>query len=246
MRAMTTSRRYTRAPITEAIIDFQVDPLEGVELADLERCQDAAYPGKKALSVVVDNPDFGEDDSTTSTSRQVAGFLFTSADAKQLFQARFAGFSMHRLAPYKGWEPFRDEARRLWNIYRQTAQPRKVTRVAVRYINRLDLPLPVLEMKDYLRTSPEVSPDLPQRLEEFFMQLTIPQRDIKSTLLLREMAVPPEAPGVASVVLDIDLFRSDEIPPDDAGIWALLERLRARKSAIFEACITDRTREVIQ
>jgi uncharacterized protein (TIGR04255 family) len=78
------------------------------------------------------------------------------------------------------------------------------------------------------------------------MQLNIPQRDIKSTLLLREMAVPPASPGVASIVLDIDLFRSDEIPPDDVGIWAFLEGLHARKTDIFEACITDRTREVLQ
>lgn len=246
MHNMTTSRHYCRPPIVEAIIDFHVERPEGVELSDLERCQDAAYPGKKPLAEIVDRVEFGKDDSTTTTSRQVVGFLFTSTDTKQLFEARFAGFTIHRLAPYQGWDPFRDEARRLWHIYCQTVLPRKVTRVAVRYMNRLDLPLPVREMKDYLRTSPEVSPDLPQGLAGFFLELNIPQRDIKSTLLLREMIVPPAAQGVASVVLDIDLFRSEEIPCDDAGIWAFMESLRVRKNEIFEACITDRIREVIQ
>lgn len=243
MHGMTTSRHYSRTPITEAIIDFQVELPDGVGLSDLERCQDAAYPCKKALPVSVGPTEL--EVATSATSRQV-GFLFASADEKQVFQARSDGFTMHRLAPYEGWEPFRDEARRLWDLYRQTARPRKVARVAVRYINRLDLPVPLVEMKDYLRTCPEVSPDLPQGLEEFFMQLNIPQRDIKSTLLLRETVVPAPPSGVASVVLDIDLFRSDGIPPDDAGIWACLETLRARKNEIFEACITNRTREVIQ
>jgi uncharacterized protein (TIGR04255 family) len=242
---MTTSKRYSRSPITEAIIDFRVELPREATLADLERCQDAAYPDKSGLSDTTAQIEPGNEASSSLASRQV-GFLFTSADRKQLFQAHLESFIVHRLAPYAGWEPFRDEARRLWDRYRRTARPRKVTRVAVRYINRFDLPSPVGELKDYLRTSPEVSPDLPQELAGFFMELHIPQSDIKSTLLLRETAVPPAVPGVESVVLDIDLFRSDDLPPDDAGVWALLERLRSRKNEIFEACITDRTREVIQ
>ena len=51
---------------------------------------------------------------------------------KQLVQARANGFTAHRLAPYEGWETFRHEARRLWDVYRQTVRP-KVARVAVRY-----------------------------------------------------------------------------------------------------------------
>jgi uncharacterized protein (TIGR04255 family) len=242
---MTTSRRYSRSPITEAVIDFRVELPKDVELSDLEACQDAAYADKMGLFDTSAQIELGNEAASSTTSRQV-GFLFTTADKKQFFQAHFEGFLMHRLAPYEGWKPFRDEARRLWDRYRQTTRPRKVTRVAVRFINRLDLPSPVGEMKDYLRTSPEVSPDLPQELAGFFMQLNIPQPDIKSTLLLRETAVPPAVPGKESVVLDIDLFRADEIPSDDAGIWAFLESLRSRKNEIFEACITDRTREVIQ
>jgi uncharacterized protein (TIGR04255 family) len=245
MQRMTTPSDYPRASVIETIIDFQVELAEEVKLPGLERCHDAAYPSKEKLNVPVPPVDFGRGDSTVMTSRHT-GFLFASADKKQLFQARGDGFTVHRLAPYQGWEPFRDEARRLWDIYKQTARARKVTRAAVRCLNRLDLPSPVVEMKDYLRTSPEVSPDLPQGLAGFFMELSIPLEDIKSTLLLREKVVPPVEPGVVSVVLDIDLFRSDEIPTDDAGLWALIESFRTRKNEVFEACITNRVREVIQ
>ena len=244
MNAMTT-RHYSRPPIVEAIIDFQVKLPEGVATADLERCQDAAYSDRKALNVTVDGVDFGREGSTVKTSRHV-GFLFTSSDEKQLFQARRDGFTVHRLAPYLGWELFRDEARRVWDIYCRVARPQRVKRVAVRYLNQLHLPLPIAEITDFLRTFPEVSPELPQALAGFAMELNIPLPDIKSTLLLRERVNPPAVPGMASVVLDIDLFRSDEIPPDDAGVWAFIETLRARKNAIFEACITNRVREAIQ
>ncbi len=243
MQGMMSSGRYSRAPVTEAIIAFQVELPEEVKLSDLERCQDAAYPTKRILAAQSGAPEGGNGAAAPS---QPEGFLFVSADDKQLFQARSDGFLVHRLAPYAGWEPFRDEARRLWGLYRQAVCPRRVARLAVRCINRLDLPLPVVEVKDYLRTFPEVSPDLPQGLAEFFLQLSIPQQDLKSTLLLREMAVPPAGPGVASVVLDIDLFRADDVPAEEAGVWDLLDHLHTRENEVFEACITDRTREVIR
>jgi uncharacterized protein (TIGR04255 family) len=245
MVGMTTERHYSKSPITEAIIDFQVELPEGVSMPDLERCQDAAYPLKTHLRNVLGRLEVESEVTTSATSEQI-GFLFTGADEKQLFQVRTTGFTMHRLEPYEGWGPFRDETRRLWGIYRQVTHPRTVARLAVRYIYRLDLLSPVSDLKEYLRTSPEVSPDLPQGLAGFFMELNIPQEDIKSTLLLRERFVPPTPPGAASVVLDIDLFRSDEVPIDEERIWNLVEILHTRNNEVFEACITARFRELIR
>jgi uncharacterized protein (TIGR04255 family) len=238
MKNMTTPRRYSRPPIAEAIINFQVDLPEGVRLSDLERCQDAAYPIKK---------DWVVDRGTVSgslTPGQV-GFLFSSADPRQFYRVHLHGFSVHRVTTYPGWDPFRDEARRLWDLYRRETRPQKVTRLAVRYLHRLDLPVPVKDLKDYLRTFPEVALPLPQEMAGFFMEANVPQPDLKGTLLLREVLAPIVTPAAVSVVLDIDLVRSDEIPADEGGIWAVIESLHTRKEDIFEASITDRTREVI-
>src|SRR5262249_10954306 len=122
----------------------------------------------------------------------------------------------------------------------------RIERVAVRYINRLDLPGDRVELKDYLRTAPELSPDLVQGLVGFFMQLNIPHTDIKCTSLLNEITVEAPEPGVVSVVLDIDLFRTEDLPQAEQDLWSLFETLHERKNEIFEACITDRTRELIK
>lgn len=129
MERMRT-RHYSRPPIVEAIIDFQVQLPESVGLSDLERCRNAAYSGKKSLNRTVDPVEVGKQGTTFATFRPV-GFLFASADEKQLFQARCDGFTMHRLAPYQGWEPFRDEARRNWDIYRREIHPQSVKRSVV-------------------------------------------------------------------------------------------------------------------
>jgi uncharacterized protein (TIGR04255 family) len=248
---MATIQRYSRPPITEAIIDLRVEKAEGLTLAQLEKChegEEKAYPTKGTLTLASAQLTLGgqaEAFSHAAANSQI-GFLCKNADGGQIFQVSFAGFTVNWLAPYPGWKVLQDEAHRLWNIYRERTRPRKVTRIAVRYINRFDFPGTGVELKEYLLTSPEVSPQLPQHLAGFLMQLAIPQPEIKATLLLSETAVPPPAPNISSIALDIDLFRSDELPEDDTAMWSIFEDLRCRKNEIFEACITDKTRELIR
>jgi uncharacterized protein (TIGR04255 family) len=243
---MGTQRHYMRAPITEAIISLGVKPAESVTLANIERCgaEQPGYPNKKSIIVSTGQFQIGEGISASTTAQQV-GFLFSSTDQKLVFQVRPDGFALSRLAPYENWERFRNEARRLWNVYREIARPERLARLAVRYINRFDLPLPLVDFKDFLTTIPEVAPRLPQGLAGFFMQLNIPQVDKKAVLLLSETIIEPAHPDVVSIVLDIDLVRTDDLPTEEEAIWFFMDELRVRKNEVFEACITDRTRELI-
>jgi len=141
---MSRTRHYARAPITEAIIDLRVELPEDKSVSDLESVHkglETAYPMMKHRSLAVFHGEIGNQGAAAAASSKNIGFLLTSQDGKYIFQARLDGFTMSRLAPYENWEPFRDEARRLWNVYRAVAKPAKVTRLAVRFINRLDLAL---------------------------------------------------------------------------------------------------------
>ena len=150
------------------------------------------------------------------------------------------------MAPYNDWDSFVIEAKKIWSLYKKTAKPTKITRIAVRYINKIDLPLPVKDFKDYLRTYPEVSTDLPQELSSFFIQLQIPLSDIKSTLILTQTIVEPTKKDVVSIVLDIDIFRIDAVPQEDSNMWKTFEVFRQKKNMIFESCITDKTQELFK
>ena len=184
--------------------------------------------------------------SSASARQNHIGYKCVSEDGRQICQARINGFSFSRLFPYEKWSLLRDESQRLWNIYRDRVQPTEIIRIAVRYINRIDIPGDRAELSDYLRTFPEVSEDLPQDLTGFFMQLTIPHEDIGATLLINQTIVPPPQEGFISLVLDLDLFRDREVPQDEEGIWNYLEILHERKNHVFEACITDASRELFQ
>ena len=245
---MNARRHYPNAPITEAIIDIRVRRRESVNLHELNTLHELIrdqYPGRANRNLAQGRIGVCTQVSASASQQQI-GFLFKTSDEKQVFQASIDGFTMSRLAPYESWEPFRDEARRLWELYRRVGKPEEITRLAVRYVNRIDIPLPFDDLNQYLRTFPEVSPDLPQALSGLFMQLTIPQPDIECVTLLNEALIEPAKPDIASIILDIDLFRQDNVPQDDVELWKTFEVLRERKNEVFEACITDKARELFK
>ena len=135
------------------------------------------------------------------------------------------------------------EARRLWDLYRSFARPEKITRLAVRYINRLDLPTPFDDFSKYLNTIPQLGPGMPQGLSNFFMQLQIPYEKLNALLVLNQTMTAPAREGVISIILDLDLFKTHDVPQDERGIWEILEQMRLAKNEAFEASITDEMRE---
>ena len=239
---------YPNAPLTEAILDIrvklpsQITPakLKSVQVGEKER-----YPQQEKGLLFVGEMSMGEQVGA-SAKQALKGYRFISQGKRQIFQARFDGFTFNRLAPYETWETFRDEARRLWNVYRSIAKPQNITRLALRYINRLDLPFPLNDLKDYLRTTPEISPNMSQTLSGYFMQLQLPQPDIGAMLCLNQTLIPPPGPNLVSVILDFDLFCQENVPGSEQDIWKQFEVLRNRKNEVFEACLTNKTRKLIR
>lgn len=82
----------------------------------------------------------------------------------------------------------------------------------------------------------------------FFMHVTIPQPELMGVLALIETVDEQrsEKEGGVAIILDLDLFRAVEVPQDEDSIWTYFERLHVRKNDIFEACITDKARELFQ
>lgn len=77
------------------------------------------------------------------------------------------------------------------------------------------------------------------------MQLQIPQQDLDCLLIINEAMAPQTNPNLVTIILDLDLFREQIWASDDEDLWQFLGKLRHRKNEVFEASITDKTRELI-
>ena len=238
---------FKNAPITEAIFDIRADLPPDVTLNSLLNVYDPvkqSYPNKRERIYWHGGIQFRPDilPELQAVEGGPDGYLFSSADGKQTLQARKDGFTFNRFKPYERWETFRDEGMKLWNIYASVSNPKKVTRMALRYINRIEIPLPIRDFKDYIATVPEIAPGIPQGLASFLMRLEIPVDEFQAVAIITESMDSREIGSVAPLILDIDVFREGLLDVRSAEIRDIFEGLHDLKNDIFFRSVTEKAR----
>jgi uncharacterized protein (TIGR04255 family) len=247
------AKRYKRAPIVEAVIEIRVAPqragaLSQKVLGPMAMALKGEFPKQAPMQmlqmgVAARQPGAG---LTQSFSQADIGFRLSRGDDSRVLQIRQEGFAYSHLAPYSDWKTFRGEAQPLWEQYRALCPDAKLTRCALRYINRIDIPANRVEIEDYFELCPRIPKALPQSdVSASTMSLQMPQVDLDCVANINQGLSEPVKPDHISFILDIDVFKLGIESWHDADLWPYLDRLRVRKNEIFEACITDRTRELI-
>ena len=238
------SRKYARAPITEAIIEIRVKPAPSVTVASCKPIfEEIRDQFSEVKDLVMMQAEIGPQIEAHAV-QSVVGYVLRSDRLQQIVTVTPDKFAFSQLRPYDRWEAFLPACRHLWDVYVASLRPEKITRVGTGFVNRIEIPMPVADLRDYFRTVPEISPDMQQELAGAFLQLQLPQKDIGCMAVLNEAVLQASASTVP-VILDIDVF--DESQEYDVGdkIWAKLDEFRWRKNQIFEACITDKVRNLI-
>jgi uncharacterized protein (TIGR04255 family) len=165
------------------------------------------------------------------------GFMYHSVDRLQVVQARTDGFTFSRLKPYSEWDQFRNEAKALWGEYCRIAAPTRVHRIALRYINRIEVPASK-DIKDFIRLVPEVPAELPQSVMNLLMRLVVPD-DNGAVAVITEFSEQPVGDMVPTV-LDIDAYKDNlDLAPTGEDVWRVLDELRTFKNRIFFSSLTE-------
>ena len=155
---MSQRPHLSNAPILEAILDIKAALPAGTRLERLATMHGAIsdrYPKRrtrKRIEGVLDIKSEGDVRLTRSAPTE-DGYMFHSQDGKRIVQARLDGFTFNQLKPYETWEKLRDEAKEHWALYLDIARPESVNRIALRFINRMELPLPFDDFKDFFNTT---------------------------------------------------------------------------------------------
>lgn len=249
---MARQRFLANAPITEALIDLHVAPRDGLSYEGLSPALDASgfgYYVKGPISLGTFQmrlPGDGTDAEASGASRRI-GLRMHSTDERYVAQFRVEGFTLSRLPPYEDWEHLVAETRRVWDVYVQRLQPKRVTRIATRYINNLRLPLEQgASFQRYLNKLVEVPDEAPQAVAAFLQRFqlvdTTTRASANLTLALNEYQSDVPAP----VILDIDAFASADLDPGDPEIWQRLDQLRELKNRCFFGTITEQAAELYE
>lgn len=237
--------QLSNAPIQEGLIDlrttFVATPSQEAFTAMAEELK-ASYPESVVLNRYEAQIKFGEGKPSAQSENRYAGLRLVSADKKYVFQAQIDGFTLSRLSPYSGWESLLQEAKMLWTVYEKHTRPSNVVRVAARYINRIELPVPITDFAEYFTAAPTLPPAMPQGISNYLVQLHIPDSELGAMIILTQTMEEVTGSNVV-FVLDIDVFKISEFDIESKKWWLTLENLRRLKNRVFFSSLTEKTLE---
>ena len=247
---MPNWERFPQAPITEAILDIAVQFASPVDLARLEAFHELIhdrYPVKRNRVTWQGQVQVEEERFAQEVRRGAQGFMFRSTDDTQVVQVRQDGFTFNWLKRYDTWETLRGEARPHWERYRETFRPEAVSRLGLRYINRIEIPLPISDFREYVKTAPDVAPGLPQGVSALFMRLEVPDLTRGLMGIITETTLPPVDEGRRlPFIFDIDIVSGATYEPSSPAIWETFEKMREYKNEMFFASVTERAKAMFR
>lgn len=244
---MSEPRHLTNAPIREAVIDIQVTPPISLDtlkeiavyLKDRPHKQDEMWQSSIAFEINAD----GMGRADTNADRSSVGFRYTFDNHPYVMQCQTKGFTFSHLAPYENWEDMSAIAKELWEIYLKVAKPQAVSRIAVRYINSMPIPLPIGDFSEYLNVPPIVPVGLPQTLASFLQRFVIVDGETDTVANVTQVLEEITPASKVNILLDIDAYKAYplNVTTDTSSVWAVLEDLHNFKNRIFFKYLTEKT-----
>lgn len=242
---------YANPPLIEAICDFQFEP---------GQTWDWAIPGLYYTHVRDEFPDRAQQQTLhmeleAKPSQQMPTpvlslprIQFLRKDRSALVQVGPNVLTVNHLAPYPTWEPFREMIFRHFDLYVEIAQPNRVKRIHVRYVNKIELPIPSdgsgVKLGDYLIAVPNKPPDIREQVSQFIQRIEIPLLPKQALLVLQTGTLPPEREGYANFVLSLDVITNTDQPLALNAIRGWIEQAHEEMDMAFEASITDKARDL--
>jgi uncharacterized protein (TIGR04255 family) len=233
---------YLRPPITEAVIGIDFSTRLASALVGKVNSRFAKlYPQHQELQNV--SVTFSVNVSTSMTGQaetKKKGHRRSSADMAELLVIWPSAFAVSQLAPYPGWDKFFARFKRDWKVWKSVVGFIEISRIGVRFINRVDIPLVnnSAEYEKYLNIYPKLPVSLPN-LNSYAIQSVSSLEDIGCSLTINSGVVPSPVLGKASFLLDFDIASGLNVPQNDSEVFKFLGRVRERKNEVFEASVSS-------
>lgn len=254
---MDQRRRYRNPPIEEALCEFRFVPgtdwdftIPGklqVELGDQysgkSREQRAARVGLRVQDGKRADLEVGEG---------LAKVQLVSKEGTRVVGVGPDVLSVHMLRPYQdaddfergGWEEFEPRIAAALQAYWNVARPVGISRVGVRYINKISLPfVDDVRVEEYLNCAHLEIEGLPEHYLNFLSRVEYAYDD--GTRLVLSYGLLDTSSTHVNCLLDLDVIRQQgDEPIEQKASLAIATDLHDRAGAAFEVIVTDKAREL--
>ncbi|MEH1798442.1 MAG: TIGR04255 family protein [Nostoc sp.] len=247
-----TRRQYSNPPIEEAICEFRFAPGQAWNFATpglfYEKVRDLYTGEPRQQNSIATEFKFSQmppANPEVTVIQDLPKFLFPSADATKLVGVGPNLLSIHSLRPYEGWDEFSHRIDRALQFYLEVAKPVGITRISLRYINRIVVSDDeAVDLSEYVNIYPQFPDSLPSHISGFVTRTELIYEDIPVGLVITLSDSEP-LPGQVVFILDLDISQTwIEKPLSLEEVLSNLHELKSRQGQAFESLITDRTREL--
>ena len=238
-------RRYANPPVVEAICEFHLPP---------EPPWDLTVPGLFYERVREDFPHrerrMVQDIEFVQTPQGLEQRIHTgerlllfSHDRKRLIQLGMRLLVINVLRPYPGWAEFKELIQQVWEALKAVVEVQGVTRMALRYINRVELPSSTASLETYFAFYPHIGHQLPNTITSFIMGVEFAFAEGRDRCRVH---MAQAADDKRSIMLDLNYYlaRPGAVPLPEVLSW--MEEAHTRVEEVFEGCITDALRALFE
>ena len=243
-------RRYRKPPVVEVLCEIYFaestwdDTIPG---SFFERVR-KDFPNKRQREVQKAQVAFGPSEATVGVQHLPPWMQFVSKDGDRMVQIAENLLVVNQLRPYPHFEKWESVVHQVVEIYRELAQPAKLARLGLRYINRVVIPDARVKMEDFFTIYPNLPSALGDTHGSFLVRVEVSRSEQRHTVLITFGTDPHHQPAKDEHVFMLDLYdicQLDE-PLDDVDLKNEIEHAHTNVVMGFEDSITDRLRTLFE
>jgi uncharacterized protein (TIGR04255 family) len=160
---------------------------------------------------------------------------FTHKTGKFLIQLAESVLTVNALAPYPGWASMQPYVLQAWTQAATVLQPTGITRVGLRYINRIPRASVEDRVENWLRANDYI-PAAVLRSDPGFLSRVEIQQDAQNSVIVTLADQPLATEGnLGAILFDIDRIVARPLPPHKVGLKKMMDALHDDVWSIFES-----------
>lgn len=241
-------KTYKNPPIVEAVCEFRFLPNGDLDIKKIgnfyEKLKsDFPIQEKRKKHFL----DFKIEKGKPAKENFKQGFMefgqFFSEDKKYFIQLDKGRVSIHRIKPYISWSDFSTLIKKVYDAYIENFSPLKITRVGMRYVNEIILPVKDFSFNDYFTITPPFSFLEEEKQKAISIGSVFEQKEERDSIKVQLAEKPSRKPEMyRHFVLDFDYFLVKPIFNfDEIENW--LDEAHSTLEDTFDKTLTDNLKE---
>lgn len=234
----------SRSPIIEALVDIRAEVAQPISvLQALAEELKAEFPKAHESRIVKAElkVEGGRLVAPQAHDLGLQGFQLFNADDSLAVQFKLDGLTVNNMKAYIGGEQLIDRTVALWRVFATRAQITSTSRIAMRYINKLELPFaPGDDFRRFLTTSPVLPDEVPRNFSEFLTRVIAHEdaSDGPAIVITQSLVHTGDKPAV---VIDLEAIKAGDFSANPDFLAGVLQELRALAKRVFFSMITEET-----